>query len=148
MFVSQLGKTMRPFPRPGDTPPGEGSNDAAAPMPRPVVNLTVNIKPGKPPPGVLPPERAAEAEKLEKAFLDHLEARPDARAKFLSDPLGTLRGFSPAAKNLVDALRLDDVHANPMFPVGPDARLNALEVNVERPRQTRPRRGRQADRPE
>ena len=129
---------MPPIRRPDDRPEDEIPEAPPPGLPAPIVNLTVNIKPGKPPPGALPPAQMKQAAALEKAFLDHLEAKPEARAKFVSDPFGTLRAFSPAAKKLVDSLNLGVGGQEPMFPAGPPAKLNTVKVNLKRPRTTTP----------
>jgi hypothetical protein len=105
--------------------------DVAARVPRPVVKIAVNITPGKPPPGVVPPDKARQLASLQKAFLDHLAANPAARAKFLSDPGTVLRRFSPAGRRLADSLDVD-VPTGPVLPAGPNARLESLTVNVRR----------------
>jgi hypothetical protein len=99
----------------------------------PEVRVTVNITPGKPPPGLFTKEQERQLARLEKPFLDHLASRPAVRAKFLSDPLGALRGFSPAAKKTVDSFEVDDLHADPVFPQAPGVKLASLKVNVKRP---------------
>ena len=93
----------------------------------PTVNLTVNIRGGRPP-GKL----GETLGKHEEAVLDYLEKHPAERARLMTDPLGVLREILPHEKTLHAELAAMRAAKNTTAADVPDVELTSLAINVKR----------------
>jgi len=93
----------------------------------PKVNLTVNIRGGRPPGNL-----GALLGKHEEAVLDYLEKHPAERARLMTDPLGVLREILPHEKPLHAELAAMRAAKNTTAADVPDVELTSLAINVNR----------------
>lgn len=93
----------------------------------PKVELTVNIRGGR------PPGKLGELlGKHEKAVLDYLEKHPAERARLMTDPLGVLREILPHEKTLHTELAAMRAAKNTTAADAPDVELTSFTINVNR----------------